>query len=376
MLAQGVLEQAAWSASGRSTIKLNRLPRLIAGGAAHIVGVEFKLVETITAGGAGVDTLGTYMVRAIDELKLTDSLGIEVIRIKGHQVRTLLKALTGRNGGGHADPADVAAAGGAGNSRTVRFFVPFVGEGGPVPNGVRGFRKWSDLIQPVDRFIGENAELVISWGPAACFNAGTLTAATLTVTPFMLPMTEMVQGADLRLSYQTQGAGQRFDATLRGSKLLAALMTNPDLDHSDYTQLDMRDSLLVRADPVERIAAFNAMSLHDATEYLSLTAPEFLPIVFPYPGQGLTKVLGFKSPAQLQLEVTTAHATDQWMALAEIHDRAQLVENLRGSGVGDYRRAMASTVKYANKNEATTGSKKRATMARLGAAKVIRGSAV
>lgn len=372
MLPQQTLETAAWSASGQSTIRLNRLQREIDGGRAHLVGLSFKLDLTITAGGAGTDTYGTYMIRAVDELRITDALNQELVKWKGHIFRTGLKMLTGRRCGGFADPADVPSAGGAGVARTVRWFLPFVGESGPMACGLLGLRKWTDALQPVDRFLGDNALITVNWGTATPFNAGTLTAATLTVTPIMVSLPELHQGCDIRLGYQTNAAGSRFDLTLKGAKLLMAGLVNPDLDHIDYTALDLRHGLLVKASPVERCQAFNVLCVRDQAEFISATAPDCVPVVFAAPGMGITKLQGFGYPATLALETTTTHATEQTMAYAELMDRGQLVNNCKASGLGDYARVAVQQPKYETKNAEGVRGRKGQVFDAIGPAKLKR----
>lgn len=372
MLCQQQLENAVWSASGQSQIRLNRIAREVNGQRAHIAGLMFKLDLTITAGGAGVDTTGASMFNAIDEIRITDGVNVDIVRLKGHQLRTLLKMLTGRLSGGFADPAVVAAAGGAGVARTVRFMLPFVGESGVLPAGIMGLRRWSDALQPVDRFLSDNALVTINWGVAACLNAGTVTAATLTVTPFTIGLPELHQGMDLRINYQSQAAAQRFDLSLKGIKVLCFGFTNPDLDHSDYTELNLGNGLLVKATPVERIAMFNATCIRDAVENISLTAPDVLPVIFTPPGFGATKLTGYGYPASVQLETVTTHATAQWAAYAEIFDRAQLVENLVAARLGDYGLVKLQLPKYEGKNGRRVGAGKGQVFDRIGPAKLMR----
>lgn len=355
------LDQKSWAAGGNDSIKLDRLPRYIDGAFAHIMGFDIKLALTITAGGAGTDTTGKSMCQAISELIVKDSIGTEVVRLKGWQLRMLSWLGTGELA--FADPADVGTGAGAGNARTVRLRIPFCGG----PRGFTFLRELKDGIQPCDRFI-DGGSIDIVWGSATPFNAGTLTAGTITVTPLLLMLPEVHQGCDLRWRYLKDAAAQKFDVTLSGLKVACLALTG-NADHIGYTRADAPAALYQAADPLELVASFNAYVAANSGSVLSLTAPEAIPLLMAPRGTNLAALFGF-GPTRVVFDWVTTWAADQYMLVGELFDREKLVNTLKAAGVGVYKQAAVQLSKFKNKNGVGVDARTRELFNRIGPARL------
>jgi hypothetical protein len=319
------LETLAWAASGSGSLNFERVPPQLAGAMCHISAIDFKLAVTITAHATN-DTPGDEIIRAIDTLRLLDRFGDVVLDLKGHQLRTVLKACTGFVGGGvYGDPAAVDGGSDPGEVRYCYFRIPFHGAIG----GLLGVRGYSDLLQPVDRFT--EGRIDVTWGTATPFeedDTGTITAATLYPSVELDVRREIIQGMDVRWRRGSVGDAQQINVSIMGEGLHTLAITNPDLDHSDYTVVTVRELVhAINVRPDSLVQSWNAECALDVAQMENPLLNQFLPIVFPRAEGKLLGAIPYRK-GRLELELTNTNATDQEYGMVEFYNSAILAEKM------------------------------------------------
>jgi hypothetical protein len=294
-----------------------------------------------------------------------------VVDLYGHQLRTHLKAITGSVGGGaYADPAVISSGSGS-VTRRCYFRIPFHGGHG----GVLGYRGFEDLLQPCDRF-READPIVIDWGSATPFEAastGTITAATLELSAVIEPLSDLIQGVDLRHIRGRQGDDQLIRVPLNGIRVHTVALTNTDLDHSDYTVVTVRPiSYLTNKRPRALIAAWNGFAgLRAMADQENPRVGEFLPIVWPHRKGKLLNCKGF-AEGTLEVELTNTHATTQYFSHAQVFNTSRLASlGLRTQGTIYWGRRLVKP-RYSSKNQASVEANKGAFLEALLPQKLVR----
>lgn len=346
MFAQKAQQTLSFTASSPSVLQFDDLPQKIDGYWAHVHGILLRLVLNVTPNAGGSDIPGRELYKAITELRIKDRMGVEIYRLKGWMLKTALQAMTGKI---IADPATIPFGGGA-VSRTLYIYLPCHGGDG----GILGGSEMTDFIQPTDRL--RRGYLEIDWAATAVFGASTsINSGTLTTQVITWQSNEVIQGADFRVSYTTGPAGQSVDFPFTGIAQLMACISNPDYDHSDYTLVSCpANHMLTSVEPALRVAEFNRVAVGDRADEVSTTAPEVLPLVFMGRSSKMSQAVRMPG-GRVRFDLTTSHATDQYLAYCELHSRESLVQQLAQKGSDTlYMQVRSEKPKYAAKNRSAS----------------------
>lgn len=351
---------ATYAAAGQSQLDLRRFLQTADGMPLHLTCIDLKLLVDITP-HAGNDTPGSELSTLIDRIVLKDCLSNDVVNIRGRHLRTLVKAA---RGWAHADPAALTA-GGDQTTLTIPFSIPFHGDEG----GILGFREFVDCIQPMDRF--RETVMLIYWANGIASGA-TINSASLHVSFRLLPLPEVVQGADIRWTYIDHADDPTVEFPVNGIAYHTAIIQNSDLDHVDYTVLSVDEfSYLSQVNGWQLVSAWNEACCEDVGQHELITAPQFMPVIYQdkrYSVQGAITFPGNK----MIVRTTNTHGATQDLGMVQIHDSMDLAGKLAGRTGTVYQLATAHYPKFAKKNFSGVEAQKASRLVRMLGRKMIR----
>ena len=353
---------AVWAASTTDRVETNELQQLADGLPLHIAAIDLLLKVTVTADAANDDP-GQELWNVLQRLTITDIKSNEIVDLRGRQIPRMQHLVTGWR---YANVAAIAAGSGAGNIRYLRACIPFHGGVG----GVAGFKEFSDAIQPVDRIRGKT--IGVQWAAANVMgaNQGVFTAAELKISFRLVPMPEVIQGADIRYLFEDHNDAQRLQISAPDAHVFALAIANEDWAHDDYTELTIREhGLLSLVAPWQTLDGFNATLAVDQDNHLVNTSGDFLPLVWQQRQSALKAV---KFNGQIVIVTTNTNGADQELLIAAVYDTKKLAATLKGTSATAYEHVNQFKAMAAKKNQGSMSRGKRQMADRLFGLKLMR----
>jgi hypothetical protein len=332
-----------WAASGRSQIDTDQLPQLIEGLPAHFPAIDLKLVVTVDDDDDTV-TPGAALWDVIDQLVIVDIKSQEMVRLRGRHLARMQKLVTGSR---FAYPANLPGTSAGSLSRTLQARIPFHGGVG----GITGFQKYIDPIQPIDRIRGKT--ITVNWGPAALSTGATITAATLYLSFPIVPMKELIQGADIRYYFEDQADRQQYILSSREAYYVAMAVANEDRSHADYAEFNILErNLLSLVAPWQLVHSWNLDVCFDQAQYEAVADPEFIPLLWQQRQSALMTVRFLR---QITVRTTNTNADDSEWLFACIYPTQDLVHKLAQTQNTAYGGVKASKPMLSAKNIDSVG---------------------
>lgn len=307
----------------------------------HLARIDLRLKLTITAAEEAGDDPGAQLCQVLDEFLLRDINGDDVVRLGGNDLRTFIKQCQGWR---YADPAAVVAGSGA-QTRDVLLTIPFHG----ASNGLLGYTKFTDLIQPMDRFRETVLTATFNWGAIA---NGTVTAAILDVTMRTVPYRHLIQGADVRYGYINLPDQQTIEVPQVGLALHTIGMVNLDRTHADYATVTVPEySMYSNVEREQLVMGWNAHAACSADQHEAIGACEFLPLLYQSRFGSPQWSMRFAGQKAIFRTLNT-NATVQRLAYCQLWDTEELVKRLRDRGGTIYNEVRGMKAQYGSKNRA------------------------
>ena len=309
----------------------------------HLARVDLRLKLTITPHETNDDT-GNTLCRVLTEFLMRDINGDDVIRLSGNDLRTFIKTCQGWR---YADPTTIAG-GGAQTTRDVLLTVPFHG----ASKGLLGYQKFTDLIQPMDRF--RETVLTANFNFAAL--NGTVDAAILEVTLRTVPYRHLIQGADVRYGFVDLPDQQTIEVPQVGLSLHTIAMVNTDQNHADYATVTVPEySLYSNVQREQLVMGWNAHCATSPDQHEGIGEPEFLPLLYQSRFGSPQWSMRFAGQKAIFRTVNT-NATLQRLGYCQLWDTEELVKRLRDRGGTIYNEVNAMKSQYASKNRSRVAS--------------------
>jgi len=312
----------------------------------HLARVDLRLKLTITP-DTTEDIPGEDLCQVLQEFLMRDINGDDVVRLSGSDLRTFIKVCQGWR---YADPADVPHAEvPESTTRDVLLTVPFHG----ASKGLLGYQKFTDLIQPMDRF----RETVLT----ANFNFdaiadGEITAAVLDVTLRTVPYRHLIQGADVRYGFMILPDQQTIEVPQVGLSLHTIAVCNEDYSHADYATVTVPEySMYSNVQREQLVMGWNAHCATSPDQHEGIAAPEFFPLWYQSRFGSPQWTARFAGQKAIFRTVNT-NADDQRLCYAQVWDSEELVKRLRDRGGTIYNEVNAMKAQYGSKNRARVAS--------------------
>jgi len=169
-----------------------------------------------------------------------------------------------------------------------------------------------------------------------------------------LPYREPILGADLRYSFIDVGAAERtLDFPVKGTAIHTAILTNVDRNLATYTDFTVDElQFLSQAQLWQLTAGWNNGTALDVAQHETITAPEFVPIVFQGRSYNITGVVPFPT-GRMQLQVTSTNALLQELVVAELFDSRDMAEKFKGRPMTVFANTGFAKADYSKKNQPT-----------------------
>jgi len=344
-------QSPAWVAGATQQIPIDRLPSVADGMPLHVSCIDCEICLTVTDDD-DTEEPGINLIDCLENLRIRDILGNEIVNLRGRHLQMLIKMATGWR---HADPAALPGTDDGSHTRSIQFRIPFHGG----PGGILSMRKFKDAWLTVDRIRGVPVEL--TWSAAAYPTSGAvITNAVLTMSFKMVPYKTPVVGSDIRYSYidQANVANGPLEFPIKGQAVHTAGVMRPDRAHGGgvWTNFTVNQfGFLSQSTLFQQVEGWNEGSALDVAQMEPIAAPVFgVPVVYQDRRFDITGVVTFQMGRLVCQSVHTEPDPLELMML-EVYDTRDLALKLMGRPQTVFQGARYTVADYAAKNQPGRG---------------------